>query len=157
MQPIYSLILGKINWRRWSFRFCFVFFEQQRGKRIFLCVLYECFTCVRACFCMRECEMQHRKCGLVKFLIVLTQALKISLHSEAPWFSRIQNACNTEKLTANPAYSWTTLLHPRVLMYSSERVGHCTEMWHQPIRKYFCSHVGCLSLIWFLLSMSISL
>lgn len=48
---------------------------------------------------MCECDMRHHKCNLVKFLIVLTQALKISLHAEAPWFSRIQNACNTEELT----------------------------------------------------------
>lgn len=46
-------------------------------------------------------------------LIALTQAFKISLHLGAPWFSRIQNACNTEKLTMS-TYSHTTLLHPHV-------------------------------------------
>lgn len=85
-----------------------------------------CHVCV--CMHMCECEIRHHKCCLVMFLIVLTQALKISLHAEAPWFSRLQNACNTEELT-NTCILMYYLLHPCVLMYLSERVGHCTEMW----------------------------
>lgn len=82
--------------------------------------MYECVT-YEFCMHMCECETRHHKCSLVKFLIVLTQALKSrSARRSTFWFSRIQNACNTEELPTS-AYSCTTLLHPRVLMDSSEK------------------------------------
>lgn len=79
--------------------------------------------CLRLCMHMCECEIRHHKCSLVKFLIVLTQALKILLHPEAPWFSRIQNACNTEELTNIPVVH----LHTHVLLYCI-LVYSCTSL-----------------------------
>lgn len=131
MELIYSLILGTMNWcGRSCFSSCLVFFLSGRGEvyvcqwwvgvrvGMNVCVCVCAPACMNVCVRMQECEIRHHKCSLVNFLIVLTQALKISLHAEAPWFSRmhaIQRSCQTS------AYSCTTLLHPCVLMYLFEK------------------------------------
>lgn len=144
MELIYSLILGTMNRCRWSCVLVFFLSDKEGrgwrggGGRTRAC---ECMNVSRVCVCMCECEI----------LIVLTQALKISLHAEAPWFSRIHNACNTEELTD------ICILRYCILVYSCtclKGIGHCTGMWHSYAsvytkRIYLFPCVLCLFLFFF--------
>lgn len=97
------------------------------------------------CVCMCECEI----------LIVLTQALKISLHAEAPWFSRIHNACNTEELTDICILLYCILVYSCTCLKGLATVQECDIVTCHFIQ--ICSHVCCLFFFFIHFSFSVNM